>query len=406
MKPPFTIGSLCTGYGGLEMGLALAGRELKLAFVADNDPAAAGLLGLRHPGVPNVGDIKTADWNTLPKVDGLLAGYPCQPFSLAGLKKGDKDERHLWPYVFDAVRVLRPGFVLLENVPGHRSRGFGRVLADLASIGYVGSWVSLRASDIGAAHQRDRVFIHAHPADATGIRRWNARTQSGQGIPTAAVTGHLGQLTLFPTPRASPNENRSTKRTPSQMAGRHGRYLASEVCELLPTPTAVDGNRALAHYPDQYTTLPDAVAQLLPTPRATDGTNGGPNQRGSKGDIALPAAVQPERWGRYAEAIARWERTLGRPAPDPTEPGRTTARRLAPRFVEWLLGLPDGWVCDVPDLTRNEQLRLLGNGVVPQQCAHALDLLSRAAIPPANTRLIGNQLMAALTTNLTLMEGR
>jgi DNA (cytosine-5)-methyltransferase 1 len=84
---------------------------------------------------------------------------------------------------------------------------------------------------------------------------------------------------------------------------------------------------------------------------------------------------QPERFGQYAPAIARWEAVLGRPAPTPTEPtGKGGAHRLSPRFVEWLMGLPDGWVTDA-GLTRNEQLKALGNGVVPQQGSAALRYL-------------------------------
>lgn len=148
---------------------------------------------------------------------------------------------------------------------------------------------------------------------------------------------------------------------------------------------------------------------LLPTPRAGDGEKGGPNQRGSSGDLMLPSAVTHllptpmagstspsaheqisgqyrdatadalNNWGDYAPAIARWEQTLGRPAPAPTEPtGRGGAYRLSPAFVEWMMGLPDGHVTDVPGLTRNAQLKALGNGVVPQQAAEAVRYLTSA----------------------------
>lgn len=117
------------------------------------------------------------------------------------------------------------------------------------------------------------------------------------------------------------------------------------------------------------------VGRLLPTPRATDGTKGGPNQRGSSGDLMLPSAVHTD-WRQFAPAIARWERLLGRPAPRPKEPSaKNGAERLSPAFVEWMQGLPAGWVTDVPGLSRNDCFRLLGNGVVPQQCAEALRIL-------------------------------
>jgi site-specific DNA-cytosine methylase len=94
---------------------------------------------------------------------------------------------------------------------------------------------------------------------------------------------------------------------------------------------------------------------LLPTPRTSD-TNGA-------GD----------HWGQYAAAIARWEAVLDREAPAPTEPtGKGGAHRLSPRFVEWMMGLPDGWVTDVPGVSRNDALKALGNGVVPQQAAVAV----------------------------------
>jgi DNA (cytosine-5)-methyltransferase 1 len=154
------IGSLCTGIRGLDLAVqAMWGGEV--AWHAEIDPSCSAWLERNSPGVPNLGDIKKVEWSTVPRVDVLTAGFPCQPFSHAGRRKGEDDERHLWPAVAEAIRVLRPGRVVLENVPGLRSLGLGRVLADLASMGYVGRWGSVRASDAGAPHQRDRIFVVA-----------------------------------------------------------------------------------------------------------------------------------------------------------------------------------------------------------------------------------------------------
>lgn len=126
---------------------------------------------------------------------------------------------------------------------------------------------------------------------------------------------------------------------------------------------------------------------LLPTPRATDGTKGGPGQRGSSGDLMLPSAVHllptweqvpghsrehadnGSPWGKYAPVIERWARAIHRDPPPPTEPGKKGGRRLSPKFVEWMQGLPAGHVTNVPGISHNDQLKALGNGVVPQQVA-------------------------------------
>lgn len=119
--------------------------------------------------------------------------------------------------------------------------------------------------------------------------------------------------------------------------------------------------------------------RLLPTPTATDhkasGAAGYDTSSGRHAGTTLTDATvrQPERFGRYAEAVARWAPVLGRLAPPPTEPtGRDGAARLSPRFVEWMMGLPDGWVTDVEGPTRSARLKALGNGVVPQQAEAAL----------------------------------
>lgn len=123
---------------------------------------------------------------------------------------------------------------------------------------------------------------------------------------------------------------------------------------------------------------------LLPTPRASDGVKGSPRQRGSHGDLTLPAVgvrVDADKarrhaggWGVYQAAVNRWADLMGRPAPPPVQPGATGRPVLAPAFVEWLMGLPAGWVCAL-GLPRTVALRLLGNGVVPQQAAAALRAL-------------------------------
>lgn len=168
--------SLCSGYGGLDLAVTrhFAKREIRTHLVAyaEFDKHAAMVFDHHHPGLDNLGDIKAVDWaeyyENHPDTRIVTAGYPCQPFSQAGQRKGTDDPRHLWPNVHEAVRAIRPDYVILENVSGHRSKGFGVVLGDLAESGYDVRWTSLRASDVGAPHRRERVFIVARPADAAG----------------------------------------------------------------------------------------------------------------------------------------------------------------------------------------------------------------------------------------------
>ena len=156
------IGSLCTRYGGLDLAVE-AHFNAKTIWCSEYDKHASKIIEKRFPGVPNYGDLTKIDWATVPQVDIITAGYPCQPFSNAGKRKGTEDERHLFPYILEGVRYLRPKLAIFENVRGHLTLGFDTVLRDLASIGYDAKWSVVRASDAGAPHQRARLFIIANP---------------------------------------------------------------------------------------------------------------------------------------------------------------------------------------------------------------------------------------------------
>ncbi|MCW3818615.1 DNA (cytosine-5-)-methyltransferase [Micromonospora sp. DR5-3] len=162
------IGSLCTGYGGLDLAveLVLGGR---LAWYAEVDRHARTVLEHHWPGVRNLGDIRTVDWTRIEPVDVLTAGFPCQDISNAGKRAGITGiHSSLWTSVVDAVRALRPPLVFVENVAALLRRGFDVVAADLAALGYDTSWTCLRASDIGAPHRRDRLFLLATPTELLG----------------------------------------------------------------------------------------------------------------------------------------------------------------------------------------------------------------------------------------------
>jgi DNA (cytosine-5)-methyltransferase 1 len=273
------VGALCAGYGGLELGLQQAGIDVELCWYSEIDLHACEVMGLRYPSVANLGDL--TEISDTPVVDVVTAGFPCQPVSKAGKQKGVNDERWLIEDVCEVASRACAKFVVLENVPNLLTANSGdamaRTISALASNGFSAEWGCVRASDVGAPHQRLRWFCVAKPEQA-------------------------------------------------------GRVASDPVGEG-------------------------------PQRRS-------PLRRGGKFDFG-ESGVDFARWGVYAEAVARWELITGRQAPDPTD----SKCRLNPRFSEWMMGLPEGWVTDAVQ-GRSHQLRILGNGVVPQQAAYAFNLLN------------------------------
>lgn len=361
------LGSMCTGYGGLDLGVEAALGPVSLQWVADPDPGASRILAHRFPDVPNLGDIRTFPWESAAPVDVLTAGFPCQPVSMAGRRAGTSDERWLFDDICDAIgrMVTRPRLLVFENVRGlltaNRGHAMARVVHGLAALGYVGSWRTLRASTIGAPHRRERVFIVARLADAQGPRLQGPRIlgpapQHHRDAPTDPT--HLGHH------RAGRARDRRT--------GPENRGHPA-------TNTTSDRRKQRRAEPAGEQRRPDAPERRHPAPhpdRPGRETLGG---RPGTGDERRPQPLvgRFEDWGPYTDAITRWEHVTGHVAPAPTEPtGRDGAHRLAPQFVEWMMGLTPGWVTDTPGLSRTAQLTALGNGVVwPQAAAALADLL-------------------------------
>lgn len=177
------------------------------------------------------------------------------------------------------------------------------------------------------------------------------------------------EVRMLPTPTA---ERYGSNQSPSE--GATVRYGLDSIDKLLPTPTTQDTDEACSSQLDRNTIPLNTLVTLLPTPSVADVEGGRKCRSGERGDeLLLNGLAAANRFGDYAPAIERWERLL-RPAPDPTEPNDRGGRRLSARFVEWMQGMPDGHVTSI-GLTRVQQLRILGNIVVPQQAAHALRLM-------------------------------
>lgn len=156
--------SLCTGYGGIELGLERAGVPLRpIAYVEREAFAAANLVAKieaeQMAPAPVWTDVKTFPYSDFHgRVDILLAGYPCQPFSAAGQRKGKSDERHLWPFIARGIAACKPRLVFAENVEGHLSLGIKDVFSDLGRMGYEYTAGLFSAEEVGASHRRKRLF--------------------------------------------------------------------------------------------------------------------------------------------------------------------------------------------------------------------------------------------------------
>lgn len=155
-----TVGSLFSGIGGLDLGLERAGMEIR--WQVEIDKFCRKVLEKHWPDVRRYGDIRELTGDELERVDLICGGFPCQPVSLAGKRCGQEDERWLWPEMARIIRMVRPRYVLVENVPGLLVRGMGDILGDLASLGYDAEWQVLPAAAFGAPHIRERVFIVAY----------------------------------------------------------------------------------------------------------------------------------------------------------------------------------------------------------------------------------------------------
>lgn len=367
---PLRVGELCAGYGGLGLAVEwVMGAET--AWLAEIDPAARRVLAARWPDVPLYGDITAIDWSAVPRVDVLAGGTPCQDLSIAGRRAGmaEGTRSGLWAAMRNAIAALQPTYVVWENVNGCRSatatsaleseprhlgagdlagqpvlRALGRVLGDLAALGFDAEWRSVRAADVGCCHRRDRVFVLAWQgaaADADGVsggvRRAPAARETTRGWASGAPARH---------DRASAADAHRTR-----LAGRRGTTL-SRTGELAP-------------WQDDL-----APAGGIRPASWSCGACGGldPDCATCWLDLTVDHG-----WGDFEDAIRSHEQLLGRTAPPATEPGRRGTPRLNVRFVEWMMCLPDGWVIDIPGISRRQQLTLLGNGVVPPQAAAALE---------------------------------
>lgn len=249
-----------SGIGGLDLGLERAGLG-ELAWQCEANDYRRRVLELRRPGVPCFPDVVAlaADPSVASPVDVLCGGFPCQDLSLAGAGAGLSGARSgLWFRYLELVRALKPRGVLIENVPGLLSRGIDVVVAGLTDAGYRVEATRLQAADLGAPHERERVFVVAVRADVAGeLGGDDEYGGAWTPLPAAEVT------------RWTPN--------------------AGDPAARWPTPTGPGGSNANGG--DRRPLLPGAVRAFWPTARASDGSSPGASST-AEGSPPLSHAVR------------------------------------------------------------------------------------------------------------------
>lgn len=383
------LASLCSGYGGLELALRILNVDFETVWFAEVDAKAAQVMASHHPGVPNLGDIRLIE--DAPSVDVVTAGFPCQPVSQAGKGKGIDDERWLIDDVCRVASRVGAQWLILENVPGilgaNQGLAFSRVASALAENGFSAEWTCVRASDVGAPHKRLRWFCIGYTDSVVG--------EASEAF--SGGSGTLGEQGEVPRVVGSDGSSGSEEASDAYESGGKARcdsgcsrkcarkepvghtssssdtdcggYGAQEDCAGVGRvdgsheDVAQDGERTreiLGHRGEE--TIPHAgrfVKQVQ-----AQGQQSAIEEFGSDGEDGEDA------FGPYQQAVIRWEWVLGRYAPCPVD----EQSRLNPCFVEWMMGVPEGWVCDAVE-GRTHQLKILGNGVVPLQAAFAIEML-------------------------------
>ena len=338
------VGSFCSGFGGLD----LAAHDLfdaTTSWWSEIDSAAQKVMHARFPEAQPVGDVTTLNPHDLEPVDVLTAGFPCQPYSTAGLRKGQSDERAIFQWIADTISVLRPRYILLENVQGILTKGGTDTLASLTSVGgYRIRWGLVRASDAGAPHRRARWFAVAESADSysSSSETWGSAGYDSECFREEFV-GHSSSSANSYSLGAGRSEHGEVSSSSGE--GKEGTQQRQRV------RTAVGHGSQVATDSDDAGRSEHSGAFPMETEQSSFECRSSTN------------------WGEWEPAIRRWETIRQVEAPPPVLDGK-----LNQWFVEWMMGLPTGWVCEGID-KRTPALKMLGNGCVPQQAHLAFSLL-------------------------------
>lgn len=337
--------SLCSGIGGADLAAEWTGA-IEVVGQVEIDLFCQAVLAKHWPKVKRMADIKEVEGHEFGPIDIIAAGIPCQGNSLAGKRKGAEDERNLWPDTKRIISTAQPRWLVVENVPGLLSvddgQLFATILDDLDTLGYRVGWFIYGACEIGAPHQRERIFLVAH-LSCVGSNTWRTQSERQQGQsnpdsdgssnvahPTSRESGWLQQRGLQTNTRASSEEMAHSQSTECQRSrdtwsGRNGltdssAVLAHTYCERQQELDTSASNRGMGQHTRLVSTSRVSGATQPSVCRSIDG---------------LSARLDSHQWPAHPGE----EQKEG-------EPSRTITKKLP---------------------YRNRRLKALGNAIVPQQ---------------------------------------
>ena len=369
----------CAGYGGIHLGLKRAISNLRVIAYGEIEAfACANLVAKMEAGLLDPAPIWT-DIKTFPceefrdRVDILVAGYPCQPFSAAGKRLGTEDPRHLWPHIARSIGIIRPRMCFFENVEGHISLGLREVVGELEQIGYTTAWGIFSASEVYAPHQRKRVFILAVSGSlggAAGFSRSLAGREGfagiaddccGEGCGELADSQHeydsglLGEGQLQQQQEGGPCGQRVTATSHQAWPSRPGEQQHG----WEPPRVVANSKRSGGEEPEHlYANLPSE-----PSGCDSEGLGNAEIVQRNGGDNHARVCEQGESLSESGDAGWKATDIVGQAEPPlgGDIDGDTDRLGYAELFT----------TCD----NRTDELRLLGNGVVPATAERAFRVL-------------------------------
>ena len=327
---------VCSGIGGFSLGFRWAALSEPVAF-CEIDPYCQKVLAKNFPNIPIFNDVKELvndrpeSTRTIPDHDILTSGYPCQPFSVAGQRRGEEDERNIWRFVFEIVKRKHPTWCVFENVYGHIAMGLDQVLHDMESEGYTTQTFVVPACGLNAPHKRDRLWIVCNLADT--------KSEGLQGLDkrSPTISSERDEITDIGT-KGSRDKNVSNTHDPRDRTSKHETNQDGQTIEQ--RREVISQSESSRHDKD------------------VSNTNSGLRRRGT----TIGESRENKVWGFYSEKKKQTRVDIR---------SKAVGCNVAPGKETWwtsesaVRGIPNGISYEL-DKNRANRIKALGNAIVPQ----------------------------------------